>query len=307
MAYRRKSPRAQDLPFAQQLHKFCNAGVGCVSFEPHYAKHLMTHLQESKSLQNFSVAASLQKMVPARLITKKEVKEGVTPIELPLPKYFIDSSESPDDFEPRAFYHMQDLVTEKEFDKTCFPRCGMSGLFFCREEIMDNLAAAAQDLHFSSPFWIKEDYEPLRSGYLSLKDDSDAIVVSITSSVAGSDLVQRIAAPLLHPLLRKYVSPQSVLNVKAIGDDVPLGMNAISGFVSRNPHIQALPNRGLWVSYDQLLHMEEDKEMDKYTDTFLLVEVDQWSLYNADQLTVPGRLGLKRKPATKANSIFTPL
>lgn len=248
----------------------------------------------------------MQNYVPSWLVRASDINKGVTPIQLPLPKFFVDPDESADDMQPRAFYHVKDLKEEgawKEKD-VCLPRCGMSGLFFSREELIDNLCAAAKDLKYSSPFWIKEDYELLQSGYLELKDGSDAVVVGLTASVAGTDVIRSINSSFLHSSLKKYVS-SSGLQVKSVGKDVPLGMNAITGFVSPNSELQSFPHRGLWMSYEQLLQLSTDASATLLEDQFTLVEVDQWSLYNADQLAVPGKLGLKKRKDSEG--IFIPL
>lgn len=297
MSYRKKIPHAKDLRLHQQLNKFFNASVG-VPFEPHFAKHLMEYAAKS-----LTQSGARQNFVPMRLVKKGTVKKGVEPIKLPLPKFFIDPSDSPADFEPREFYHSDNLLKDVEFDQKIFPRCGVTGLFFSREEVIDSLLAAATDLNFTSPFWIDENYPQLLSGYVSLKDDSGAILVSVTSSVASIESIKDIDPTKLHPSLSKYQNSKRSLDLSQIEGAVPKGMNIFTGFVSKNSYIQSLPHNGLWYSYSQAINM--NLKTVNADDFFTLVEVDQLSLFNADQLTVPGRLGLKRKALSP--TLFTPL
>lgn len=311
MSYRRKCAKGKDLQLVQKLGKFCNGALGSMPFEPHFAAALLSSLNQHPNLsQNFSQSASLQKVIPSRFVTKSDVLDGAASMKLPLPKYFIDPSECAADFEPREFFHVDEIKGKKDFCCKTLPRCGMTGLFFSREEVVDALDAASGDLGFSSPFWIKEDYEHLRSGYLQLKDGSDAVVVSLTASVCGFEKFQSLLHSSLHPSLRKYVNFKSQLDTKLIDANVPKGMNALTGFISKNPFIHSLPHRGLWISFSQLLHLSNSEILSDSEalsdDTFTLVEVDQLCLYNASQLTVPGRLALKKQ---KHNSeyLFSPL
>lgn len=305
MSYRRRSPKGKDLQLAQKLGKFCNGALGSMPFEPHFAVTLLSSLnQHPKLSQNFSQSASVQKLIPARFVNKNDLLDGAAPMKLPLPKYFIDPSESAADFEPREFFHADEIKGNDFFCCKTLPRCGMTGLFFSREEVVDALVAAAEDLRFSSPFWIKEDYEHLCSGYLQLKDGSDAVVVSLTASVCGFERIQLLHHSSLHPSLRKYVNSESRLDSKLVDANIPKGMNALTGIISKNPFIQSLPHRGLWISFGQLLHLSDGEALSD--NTFTLVEVDQLCLYNASQLTVPGRLALKKKNHN-SEYLFSPL
>lgn len=305
MAYRRRGPKGHDLQLAQKLSKFCNASAGCIPFEPHFAATFLNNFNEHPDLfKKFSQSATIQKIVPSRMIKESDLVDSAVSVKLPLPKYLIDPTESPDDFVPREFFYHDELKTKKDFQHKTLPRCGMTGLFLSREEVVDALMAASEDLGFSSPFWIKEDYQPLQSGFISLKDGSDAVVVSLTASVAGVEKLQLIDPMSLHYSLRKAVTAKSKLDFKHIDAGIPKGMNAVTGYVSRNPFIQSLPCRGLWISFGQLLYLTCSAVLLDHT--FTLVEIDQLCLYNADQLTVPGRLGLKqRKHVSK--SLFHPL
>lgn len=304
MAYRRKAPRTQDLPFGKQLMKVRNASVG-LPFDSFYARSLMRSLDADK--KGGPNEGNSFDFISSRVIGKRDLKAEAQLFKLPLPSVFLDPTENPDALTPRCFYRSCDIKDEIEVQQY-FPRCGMSGIFFSREEVVDNLCAAAEDMSFKSPFWIKEDYKPLTSGYLSLKDDSEAIVISLTAAVASASVLSDLChLNQLHPLLKESlkVSKSKIDFKSARGVAVPQGMNAISGCTSSNPFILSLPFNGMWVSYDQVLHLDKEA-WSSFGDQFTLVEVDQWSLYNADQLTIPGRLGLK-KSQTVSESIFTPL
>lgn len=305
MLYRKRSPRGKDLPLAQKLSKFCNAAVGCMPFEPHFAASFLSNLNQHPNLsKKFFEGASIQKIVPSRLVKKSDLVEGAVSLRLPLPKYFIDPTESIEDFVPREFYHIDEIKPTKDFQCKTLPRCGMTGLFLSREEVVDALVAASEDLGFSSPFWIKENNPLLQSGFISLKDGSDAVVVSLTATIGGVEKLQLIEFSLLHSSLQKYVNLKSGLDLKLVGEDIPKGMNAITGYVSKNPFIHSLPCRGLWISFDQLLYLTGSQTPPD--STFTLVEIDQFCLYNADQLTVPGRLGLKQRKQNP-ECLFHPL
>lgn len=305
MSYRRKSPAAKTLSVTEQLNRLCNAAAGPLPFQVHNSIALLEQMKRYQRplYDKFSKVAAAQSFFPARVVT-----EGLLPnpylFTIPLPTHFISPDDSADDFVPRTFYHATSVEHPDKLAgtprTTYVPRCGLSGLFYTREELVDNLQAAASDLGFTSPFWIRPDHPGLQSGFLSVRDGSESVCISLTASVVSLDEVAAVDPRLLHPSLQKLVSGKSKSCVAT--EDIPLGMNALSGKVCANPFVQAMPNRGLWLSHDQLLlnglAVRSGRE-GKGSDTaeggpFTLVEVEQWELYNADQLTVPGRLGLRR-------------
>lgn len=301
MSYRRKAPASKTLTPSQQLGKLCNACSGNLVFQSHNAMALLAqlHKHDRAYYDQFAKNATVQRFVPTWAVGT--LQEGGTPTRftLPLPSHFINTGESADDFEPRAFFLEKALPADIGIGGKvpAFPRCGRSGLFFAREEVVDNLQAAAADLKFSSPFWLHKDHPGLESGYLQLKEGNEAIVISLTASIIGFGDVETVEAAKLHPSLRKAIrSDVNSANGFSVSDEIPLGMNALTGAVTKNPFVCGLPNRGLWLSQDQLLHhnIRLSRHMKQAARAFTLVEIDQWELFNADQLQVPGRLNLRQ-------------
>ncbi|CCW64781.1 unnamed protein product [Phytomonas sp. EM1] len=295
MSYRKKSVPAKELNLLQRLSKLQNTNANNAPFQAHNALALLRQMKLSQraTFDQFVKQATVLNFYAAHAV-RDAVKENSPFYTLPLPQYFISSDDSPNDFEPRKFYHSSSVtISDKKAKSGVYlPRCGLTGLFFNREEVIDNLQAAASDLGFSSPFWIRSDHPALRSGFLTVKDDSEVICISLTAEITPVENVVPFSENLLHSSLRngaEFLRPSA---------SIPRGMNSITGFVSRNPFICSLPHRGLWLSRDQLLQhgisLRSSKDATSDDEAFTLVETEQWELYNADQLTVPGRLGLKR-------------
>ncbi|EPY27959.1 hypothetical protein STCU_05378 [Strigomonas culicis] len=256
-----------------------------------------------KQFDNFEKRAAIQNYIPSWAVKKESLADDVPVYELPLADYFIDSSDSKESFLPRTFYH------ESSLDKTDYklssgvPRCGFTGLFFAREEVVDNLQAAGRDLGYSSPFWIRAEHPALKSGFLKMKNGGDSICISLTSNVISIDDVEAFDSNLLHPSLR----PQSKSTTfYELSKKTPLGMNAITGFVSKNPFYKKLPHKGLWLSQEQVLQHGIKVPPAAKREKYVLVEVDQWEMFNADQLAVPGRLGLRKciEEESNTSSVF---
>ncbi|CCW68800.1 unnamed protein product [Phytomonas sp. Hart1] len=295
MSYRKKTVSAKELNPLQKLYKLNNANADGVPFQTHNALALLKQMKQYQRtiFDQFNKQTTVQGFYPFHAVGNA-ISENATLYTLPLPQYFIDPDTSPNDFEPRKFYHSSSITNLGKKGKSVvhLPRCGLTGLFFNREEVIDNLQAAASDLSFSSPFWIRRDHPGLRSGFLSVKDGSDAICISLTSEITTVENVKPFGVNLLHSSLRNDTefSKPSI--------SIPEGMNAITGFVSTNPYLQSLPRRGLWLSREQLLQhgiiLKSAKDAISDDKAFTLVEIEQWELYNADQLTVPGRLGLRQ-------------
>lgn len=308
MSYRRKTLPANSLTTVQQLARLCNASAGGTPFQSHNAMFLISKMKQHYGTQYelFTKKATVQKFFPARSVEGALMKDAVG-ISLPLPIHFINPEDSAENFEPRVFFHACCVDAKERAISTYMPRCGQSGLFFAREEVIDNLQAAANDLGFQSPFWIRPSHPAFLSGYLSVKDDSEAICISLTSSVTSIDNVADFATELLHPSLHKGKSGSGCGRFYALSDDIPVGMNAITGFVSANPFFGRLPQRGLWISQEQLLQcsLSLKNGLSHLTDAFTLIETEQWELYNADQLTVPGRLALRQcLPPANVGAVF---
>ncbi|SYZ69312.1 hypothetical_protein [Leishmania braziliensis MHOM/BR/75/M2904] len=315
MSYRRKALAAKTLTPSQQLGRLCNACSGNLVFQSHNAVALLTqlHRHDRTSYDQFAKNATMQRFVPAWTVQASQEGDTPTRFTLPLPSHFINSGDSADDFEPRAFFLEKALPEDTNIGgrTPVFPRCGHSGLFFAREEVVDNLQAAAADLKFSSPFWLRKNHPGLESGYLQLKEGNETIVISLTASIVGFGDVETIEAAKLHPLLRKAIKGDiNSAGGLTVSDELPLGMNALTGAVTKNPFVCSLPNRGLWLSQDQLLHhnIKLSRHIKQAVSAFTLVEIDQWELFNADQLQVPGRLGLRQSLNLAPNeSVFQPV
>lgn len=314
MSFRRKAPAAKTLSPAQQLGKLCNSVAGNAGFQSHNAMSLLAQLHRNDKPQydQFIKNASVQRFVPKWAVDSVGEEVSATKYKLPLPTHFINPEDSASDFEPRMFYLEKDVaeVLSQMSKKPTQPRDGLSGLFFAREEVIDNLQAASAELGFSSPFWIRRDHPGVKSGFLQIKDGSESIVISLSASVIGIGDVEAIEEHRLHPSLRGILAQTFHGNSPApIPKEVPLGMNALTGTCTLNPFVCKLPNRGLWVSQDQLLqhNIKLSRRITQAAGAFSLVEIEQWELFNADQLQVPGRLGLRRSLDLKSQrSIFEP-
>ncbi|RNF04434.1 uncharacterized protein Tco025E_08088 [Trypanosoma conorhini] len=298
MAYRRKSPPVAQLSLFRQLQLMCNATSLGLPFQVHNAQSLLDQLKinNAATYAQFTRNAARQDFFSRRVVGGSSDCALITDaptFTLPLPKYFINPSDTAEDFVPRVFYHGSMVKRGAELrDESYLPRCGLTGLFFSREEVVDNLQAAAAELGFKSPFWIRNDH-PALGNFLELKDGSEAICLSLTAAITSIDNVESFHEDLWHPVLRQAVGSKG----PAFGDDVPLGMNAFSGFVTKNPFVQSLPNRGVWISQEQFLQNNlqlKRKACASPGNPFVLVEAEQWEMHNADQLSVPGRLALQR-------------
>ncbi|EAN89562.1 hypothetical protein, conserved [Trypanosoma cruzi] len=308
MAYRRKAPPVAQLSLFRQLQLMCNATSFGLSFQVHNAQKILDQLKinNATAYTHFTKNATRQDFFSSRVVTGSgsgAIIRDAPKFTLPLPNYFINPSEKAEDFVPRVFYHASMVKRAAELrEQSYMPRCGLTGLFFSREEVVDNLQAAAAELGFKSPFWIRNDH-PALGNFLELKDGSEAICLSLTAAITGMDSVESFCEDLWHPDLRRAVGSKG----RAFGKDVPLGMNALSGFVTKNPFVQSLPNRGVWISQEQVLQNNLQLKKEKSAssnDPFVLVEVEQWEMHNADQLSVPGRLALHRSTTKSTGSIF---
>ncbi|KAG5491896.1 hypothetical protein GH5_00785 [Leishmania sp. Ghana 2012 LV757] len=315
MSYRRKAPAAKTLSPSRQLGRLCNAYCGDLVFQSHNAMALLTqlHKHDRGYYDQFAKNATVQRFIPAWAVDRSLKGDSPTRFTLPLPSHFINTGESADNFEPRAFFLEKALPADisKYRKHPLFPRCGRSGLFFAREEVVDNLQAAATDLSFTSPFWLQKNHPGLESGYLQLKEGNEAIVISLTASIIGLGDVETVEAAKLHPSLRKAMKGEANFTSDlTFSDEIPLGMNALTGAVTKNPFVCSLPNRGLWLSQDQMLHhnIKLSRRIKQAASAFTLVEIDQWELFNADQLQVPGRLGLRQSlDLAFSESVFQPM
>ncbi|CUG87951.1 Hypothetical protein, putative [Bodo saltans] len=239
----------------------------------------------------------------AREVVKASIASTATPLTLSLPKHFLNPEEDASGITPRAFYHHTDLATVTPIaelisiggaasptqvtsfgDKPRYPwpRCGETGLFFKREEVVDNLTRASIALQFKSPFWIPESHPQLNK-FLQLKPDSNPIVVSVTSLIAPVEVVKVLPPQLIASALKgvKYQSLKT--NDKASPFDsaiVPAGTNIFTGETLANPYVRTTPklspktqiasdafrnhdvlraatlpvnSRGIWISLDQFV------------------------------------------------------
>lgn len=306
MSYRKKAPPTNTLSLTQQLSKVVNRVAGGIPFQSHNAILLLSRMKETdkRHFEEFQKRAAVQDFIPSWAVKKESVSDDTFVYSLPLADHFIDPSDSKESFLPRTFYHQSSLDKTDYKLSTSVPRCGFTGLFFAREEVVDNLQAAGKDLGYASPFWIRANHPALKSGFLKMKDGGDSICISLTSNVISIENVEAFDSNLLHPSLRPKSKSTTFYEVSK---STPLGMNAITGFQSPNPFFQKLPQRGLWLSHEQVLQYGF-KVPATAKKTFSLVEVDQWEMLNADQLAVPGRLGLRKciegEPSANKNSVF---
>ncbi|RNF01452.1 hypothetical protein TraAM80_06993 [Trypanosoma rangeli] len=307
MAYRRKSSPAAQLSLFRQLQLMCNATSLGLPFQVHNAQSMLDQLKinNTATYAQFTKNATRQDFFPSRVVGGSSDSALITDaptFTLPLPRYFVNPSETAEDFVPRVFYHSSMVkCAAKLRDGIYLPRCGLTGLFFSREEVVDNLQTAAAELGFKSPFWIRKDH-PALGNFLELKDESDVICLSLTAAITSIDNVECFHEDLWHPNLRQAAGSRG----PAFGSDVPLGMNAFSGFVTKNPFVQSLPNRGVWISQEQVLQNNlklKKKASASSGNPFLLIEVEQWEMHNADQLSVPGRLALHRSAAKGSEGV----
>jgi hypothetical protein len=237
MSFRRKAPAAKTLSPAQQLSKLCNSFAGNAGFQSHNAMSLLAqlHKKDRPQYDQFVKNATTQRFIPKWAVDSPGQELNATEYKLPLPSHFISSQDSANDFEPRIFYLEKDVedVLDKSSKKQSQPRCGFSGLFFAREEVIDNLQAASAELGFTSPFWIRKDHPGLKSGFLQIKDGSESIVIGLSASIIGLGDVEPIEEHKLHPSLRgvmnQMTASTSELSVPA---DIPVGMNALTGVIT---------------------------------------------------------------------------
>ncbi|KAH9597362.1 hypothetical protein LSM04_000836 [Trypanosoma melophagium] len=310
MAYRRKSPPAAQLGTLRQLQLLCNVTAMGLPFQAHNAQVLLDQMKvhNSVTFKQFTKKATRQEFVSSRVVDdckESVLVKGAPTFTLPLPKHFIDPTENDENMVQRVFYHVSMVKNVSELQSDSYaPRCGLTGLFFSREEVVDNLQAAAKDMGFKSLFWIKSDHKAL-GNFLQLKEGSDAICLTLTTAVISVEDVEPFPEDLLHHSLRQTTES----NKRVFGKDVPRGINAFSGFVTKNTFVQNLPNRGVWISQEQFLqnNLQLKKKAASCENPFVVVEIEQWAMHNADQLTVPGRLALHRPEAEgpKSTSIFT--
>ena len=306
----------------------------------------------------------------------KVLKPSDTPrvFSLPLPEHFMNSF-SAQCMQPRCFFaaceyesppREQNVPAKNDTAKSSppsgasvsatpstqcgsyRPRCGLTGNFFCREELVDLLTCAASEYRFSAPFWIRENHPELTSGYLKLKPTMEPVVICHTAFVFTRDqLEQKSLDALLHP---NYKSEKAARP----------GMNMLTGNVCLNPFLQTMGGTGTfqgvqasgWITLEQLITHKiglnfsnavdetkvekstkesNEKQKDaKETSPFdvrriltnaavgktsngahkeipsssfgRLIETDQYSLFNSEQLLVPGRLALERHEVEEGSS-----
>lgn len=298
MVYRRKALPICTGTIEQQRGRLCNAYAHSLPFQAHNALALHEQMVSADAEQHkkYNERATTHHFIPARLLKQKKIRANGSTFTLPLPEHFIDAKDKVEHFEPRKFCHIS-AIDQADLDGAYLPRCGSTGLFFVREEVVDNLQAAALDLEFTSPFWLRSDHRSLQSGFLKIKDGCEPIVISLMTSVVGIQNIELSDPLLLHTSLRTMLqSGQKPIGVDRCEERIPRGMNAITGFVSRNKFVQNMPLHGLWVSLDQIIQhgVKSVSPTKSMIDAATLVEIDQWALYNADQLVTPGRLALRQ-------------
>jgi hypothetical protein len=213
-----------------------------------------------------------------------DVSPKAEAIALPLASIGFDGRPLAADAFPRRFYlqsHVSAVAPESLATVDApqgAPRCGLTGKFFAKEEVVDNLMMAALELKFSSPFWIR-DTHPELGKFLELRAQSSAIELPVTTCVVPLDSINPIPASLLHPSVRSRSAPR--------------GANAMTGLVPLNPWFAA-EGPPVWLSLDQIAQHGMSFKTEVLKATTTLVHVEQWVMFNAEQLTMPGRLSLNR-------------
>lgn len=193
------------------------------------------------------------------------------------------------------------------------PRDGATARFIVREEVADNLMAARDVLGFRSAVWVHASHPQLGVGAncdLRLMSELEQpILVSLTACAYrfGVDLPLAALEALRlfwHPLFANEASRRP-------------GMNVLTGCVCSNPWCVSPSLDGGaslplgWIGQGQLKRLrrllpELESLLDRgaASPSATLIEVDQWSLFNADQLRFPFNLRQPRSviPARAAQS-----
>lgn len=388
---------------AKTVQSFVNLQANALRFEAHDAMQLaiVAHKKGFKPLKVGAGASALLLHYFCGAEFAKEVLKASLPstevTALSLPKYFLNPEEDTTMLAPRTFYHHSELTTVAPIETliapkgaaapvvaTSFgdkprypwPRCGKTGLFFRREDVVDNLIQAAIALQFGNSFWIPSDHKDL-GGFLQLKPGSDPICLPITNYVAPVDLVKMLPSQLVTPALRSVRPKTGASKTSEFNNaNVPCGTNIFTGKQCMNPYLcgkgtdssssvattaamtpsvkrrveskqslepsaafcsqhplasangVAANNKGIWISLSQFVRhglsvndtlqevflqrvkaagisesdapAETAAYMEFLLELFVPVEERQLTVYNADQLLVPGRLALKPRLDPKA-------
>jgi hypothetical protein len=214
-------------------------------------------------------------------------------------------------FLPLAAFTAEGAGMLTQSDPPLSVRCGLTGKFFSREEVVDTLLHEAALRQYKNPFWIAPDHPRLKSGYIELKPEAKATLVPVNALVFPARRIRESAAQsdLLHPdWLNADVSRGR-------------GMNAFTGAVSENPALLKGDFADGWATLDQLttagVQIACDTPSTKLIGGFtydtagldggIFATVQEFALYNADQLEKPGRLGLMRDEDKDAGSLFQSL
>ena len=261
-------------------HGFLNAFTGC-----NFSTFDTIVLREAAAARGVNTLSA----VNAFLVKAKglKVKSGASAIDLKLPSVGFDGNPMPSDILPRQFYLSSDL-DGADFTAAALssaetplktPRCGLTGLFFTREDVVDNLMLASLEMKFGSPFWIRDNHPEL-GRFLELRQNSSGIQLAITAAVVPLDKIQTF--------------PQNLMHSSVVSKSAPRGANALTGVVPPNRWFTE-NGPATWISLDQMTrHGLRLKSAANLIEAATLVEVDRWVLFNSDQLVVPGRLSLNR-------------
>jgi hypothetical protein len=218
-------------------------------------------------------------------------------------------------FRPLSAYAETSHETMVPTDPPLCARCGETGKFFSREEMVDALLYHAALKQYRNPFWISLSHPKLKSGFLELKPESKPCLVQSVALVFPASRIPIKGADeprsYLHPAWIEKKTRQP-------------GMNAFTGAVAENAALRTGDFAEGWVTLDQLLMagMQIPRDTSKAVtreDAFGVDEpcldggvfaiVQELALYNADQLEKPGRLALiaDSDRAKAPNSMFKPL
>jgi hypothetical protein len=216
-------------------------------------------------------------------------------------------------FRPLAAYDTQFHSQLHQTDPPLAARCGESGKFFSREEIVDALLSHAAEKQFKNPFWITPQNKRLATGFLELKAEQRPILAAASALVFPASRLPSEGA----------AEPRALLNSAWLDSAKRMpGMNAFTGLVSENPALSQGEFKDGWVTLDQLMasgmqicrsSSSTDVTLSEFAfnepslDGGKIVVVQELALFNADQLEKPGRLALITDGDTRSGDLFQPL
>mmetsp|Transcript_56640 Transcript_56640/g.64922 ORF Transcript_56640/g.64922 Transcript_56640/m.64922 type:complete len:399 (-) Transcript_56640:61-1257(-) len=248
------------------IQGYINLQANGLAFEMHDAVELAVATAERGwNPAQLSVGSPKQHFFCSAAFAKEVLSASVADFQVPtplsIPKYLLDPL-SADDMVPRSFLHHSQLLCIKPFEdlvrpggegspvvKTKFgdkprfpaPRCGLTGLFYSREDVVDNLIQASIALQFNSQFWIPQDH-PQLGNFLKLKEGAAPIALPLFARVAPIDVVKVVPQPLVYEPLKVVSSSTFHTANKARTSpyqnaNVQTGVNIFTGKPSVNRYL----------------------------------------------------------------------